>query len=96
MRAHTHTCDVRSHVCVRNLFLKVCGMCVRAARFGRAMCDHTFAHFFELNCQKNATFSLKNCSGTSYPVLEHPFLLFNSKNVVKFPEKIEKLLKNVE
>ena len=35
VRARTHTCDVRSHVCVcvRNPFWKVCGMCVRAARF---------------------------------------------------------------
>ena len=64
--------------------------------FGYFYFGYTFAHFFELNCWKNATFSLKNYSRTSYPVLEHPFLLYNPKNVVKFPEKIEKLLKNVE
>ena len=30
------------------VFETVCAMCVRAADFGRAMCDRTFAHFFEL------------------------------------------------
>ena len=30
------------------VFGTVRAMCVRAACFGRAMCDRTFAHFFEL------------------------------------------------
>ena len=30
------------------VFKPACAMCVRAADFGRAMCDRTFAHFFEL------------------------------------------------
>ena len=46
-----------------------------AARFGFAMCDRNFAHFLEQKGQKNATSCLKNYSRTSYPVLEHPFLL---------------------
>ena len=33
VRAHTHSCDVRSHACEWNPFWKVCEMCVRAARF---------------------------------------------------------------
>ena len=63
--AHTHTCNVRSHVCVcvRNPFWKVCGMCVRAALFWA--CDvwshfctllHTFTHFLGTTLSENATF----------------------------------------
>jgi hypothetical protein len=35
-------------------------MCVRAARFERAMRDHIFAHFLEQNGQKLANFCPKN------------------------------------
>ena len=56
VRAHTHTCEVRSHVCVRNPFWKVCGMCMRAAR--SLVCDCTFVPFLEQNWQKMLLFKL--------------------------------------
>ena len=30
------------------VFKTACAMCVHAADFGRAMCNRTFAHFFEI------------------------------------------------
>ena len=53
VRAHTHTCDVRSHVCVCvwNPFWKVCEMCVRVARFWA--CD-VRSHFCTLFGTKRA------------------------------------------
>ena len=81
VRARTHTCDVRSHmcVCVQNPFWKVCGMCVRAALFGACDVRSHFCTLFETKLSENATFCFKNHSRTrmSYPVLEHPFLLWN-------------------
>ena len=60
VRARTHTCDVRSHVCVQNPIWKVCGMCVRAARFWA--CDvrsHFCTLFGTILCQKMKLFVLK-------------------------------------
>ena len=57
-------CEIHSEKCAR------CA-CVRLV-FGCAMCDHTFAHFahkIERKCY------FLNYSRTSYPILEHPFLL---------------------
>ena len=48
--------------------------CVRLV-FGRAMCDHTFAHLLEQNGQEMAIFCLHNYFRSSFPVLEHLFLL---------------------
>ena len=54
---------------------------------GRAMCDRTFAHFWNKIVRK--------CySRTSYPVLEHPFLLLNLLSCFRIPQKVENLLKN--
>ena len=79
VRARTHMCDVRSHVCVRNPFWKVCGMCVRAALFLTCDVRPHFCTLFGTKLPENATFCLKNYSRTrmSYPVLEHLFLLWN-------------------
>ena len=54
VRARTHTCDVRSHmcVCVRNPFWKVCGMCMRAARFWACDVRPYFFTLLEQNCHK--------------------------------------------
>ena len=82
----THTCDRTSHVCVcaRTHAMSGCTyacaceihsgkcagcVCVRLF-FGRAMCDHTFAHFLGQNCQKMLHFR------TSFTVLEHLFLFW--------------------
>jgi hypothetical protein len=43
--------------------------------FGRAMCDRTFAHFFE---QNDKTFCFRTAFSVlerPFPVLEHPFLI---------------------
>ena len=76
VRAHTHTCDVRSHVCVcvRNPFCKVCGMCVRASRF--LVCDVRpyFCTLLEQNCQKMLFYNVLSRFRTSFPALERPFL----------------------
>ena len=92
MRARTHTCDVRSHVCGRTCACEIhsekCAgcACVRLV-FGRAMCDLTFAHFWNKIARK--------CySRTSYPVLEHPVLLLNLLSCFRIPQKVENLLKN--
>ena len=60
-------CEIHSEKCAR------CA-CVWLI-FGRAMCDHTLAHFLEQNRQEMAFFCFKNCSRMSFSVLEHPFLL---------------------
>ena len=54
VRARTHKCDVRSHlwVCVWNPFWKVCGMCVRAARFWACDVRPYFFTLLEQNCHK--------------------------------------------
>ena len=83
VRARTHTCDVRLHVCVcvRNPFSKVCEMCVRAARFQACDVRLHFAHFLEQNGKKMAFFCLKNYSWTAlehlFSALELSFLLWN-------------------
>ena len=74
VRARTHTCDVRSHmcVCVRKAFLNVCVMCVRAAFLGVRGATahlHTFYTFFE---SKSSIFfqfcvqSVQKCDRTSH------------------------------
>ena len=45
------------------------GACMRPF-FGRAVCNHTFAHFLGQNCQKMLHFR------TSFPVLKRPFLFW--------------------
>ena len=77
VRAHTHTRDVRSHVCVcvRNPFWKVCEMCVRAARLRACDVRSHFCTLLEQNGQDMAFFCLKNCFRTSFSVLEYPLLL---------------------
>ena len=65
VRARTHTCDVRSHVCVRMCACEIhsekCAGCVCVwLVFGRAMCHRTFAHFLEQNCLKMLLFVLKS------------------------------------
>ena len=52
VRARTHVCDVRSHVCVRNDFSNMCAICGRAGPF-KLVTHHTRAtapvvnyHFF--------------------------------------------------
>ena len=62
VRARMHTCDVRSHVCVRNPFWKVCGMCVRAAHFWVCDVRPYFLTLLEQNCHKIVW----------KPILEHP------------------------
>ncbi len=59
-------CEIHSGKCAK------CA-CVRPF-FRRAMCDHTFAHFLGLNCQKMLLFVLK--TRMSYSILEHPFLFW--------------------
>jgi hypothetical protein len=71
VRARTHTCDVRSHVCVcvRNPFWKVCEMCVRADLFWA--CD-VRSHFCTLFETKSSIFwqfvpkSVQKCDRTSH------------------------------
>ena len=53
VRARTHTCDVRSHVCVRKDFWNMCAKCVRAIIF-ELVTHHTratthFGHFSSKN-----------------------------------------------
>ena len=69
--SHFRTCDVRAEVRAQR-FLELCVRCacVRLV-FGRAMCDCTFAHFFE---QKDKILHLR----TSFPVLECPFSVLYS------------------
>ena len=69
-----HTCDLQS----RNPFWKVCEMCVRAARFWACDVRSHFCTLFGTKRTRNGIFfCLKNCSRTSFSVLEHPFLLWN-------------------
>ena len=68
MCGRTCACEIHSEKCVQ---------C--AARF--RVCDHTFAHLstlFGTKRQKKLFFVLiKNYSIIFYPVLKHPFLLWN-------------------
>ena len=52
-----------------------------------AMCHPTFEHFLEQNCQKLLLFLLKTIFRTSFPILEHLFLFYNTKHVEKLQEK---------
>ena len=65
---YTHTCDMRSHlcVCVQNPFWIVCGMCMRAACFRACDVGPYFCTLLEQNCQKMLFYN---------PVLEHLVLL---------------------
>ena len=78
-------CEIHSEKCVR------CA-CVRLV-FGRAMCDHTFAHFLEQNGQEVAFFCLKNCFRTSFSPLEHPFGFQTFFSALKCSILLEHLIK---
>ena len=71
--AHAHVqcavARVRSHVCMRNPFWKVCGMCAPAALFWACDVRSHFCTLFGTNLPENATFCLKKM------FLEHLFLL---------------------
>ena len=76
--SHFRTCDVRAEVrAERGLQLCVVYACVRLV-FGRAMCDHTFAHFLEQKQPNNAIIGQRIFTfRKSYPILEHHFLFLN-------------------
>ena len=65
-------CEIHSEKCAECACVRLVFVC--------AMCDPTFAHFLEQNCQKLLLFILKT-------ILEHLFLFHNTKNVEKLQEK---------
>jgi hypothetical protein len=77
---------LRAFVCVQNPLIKVCAMCICAARFQachchksyirRAICDHTLHTFWNKTAKKTPFFVFKTILEHPYPVLEHPFLLW--------------------
>ena len=87
------------HTCACEIYSGKCAGCARVRPFfGRAMCDHTFAHFLGQTCQKMLLFVLKkgfqnifSCFGASFPVLDHLILFLNTLN----HKNAEKLLKKV-
>ena len=59
VKSHFRTCDVRAEVRAER-YLELCVRCACVwLVFGRAMCDRTFAHFFEQNDKIS-------CIGTSF------------------------------
>ena len=69
MCGRTCACEIHSEKCV------VCA-CVRLV-FGCAMCDPTFAHFFEQSCHKIVLKTILEYPillGNIFPALECPFL----------------------
>ena len=98
VRARTHTCDVRSHVCVcvRKGFKNMCAMCVRAGIF-KLVTHHTRATALDNLWSTNLIgsnfkikyFSYQNLGSSRIPIrilcmYSHlPFALFLKTNEVK-------------
>ena len=71
VRARTRAMCGRTCACACEIHSGKCAGCACVRPFlGRAMCDHTFAHFLGQKYQKMLRFR------TSFPALEHPFLFW--------------------